>query len=159
MKARSHRNHKIDTLFPITLFFVLTLFAVMVITLAAKIYENTTESSHRNHQSRIALSYISEKIHQNDANSDISIENFDHLDALTFKQTHENTTYYTYIYFYEGNLKELFAREDAEISLSDGKTILELKEFSMKEAADGLLYFSCVDSENQAADSYVNIRN
>ena len=157
MKTHSYRTHRIDTIFPITLFFVLTLSAVMVITLAAGIYENTTENSHRNHQSRIALSYISEKIHQNDDNCVISIENFEGLEALSFKQTYENSNYTTYIYFYDGSLRELFAREDANISLPDGKMIIELTDFSIKEAADGLLYFSCTDLENQTADSYVSI--
>lgn len=159
MKSHAYRKHRIDTVFPITLFFVMTLFAVMVITLAAGIYKNTTEKSHRNHQSRIALSYISEKIHQNEENCIISVDNFEGLDTLTLKQTYENTTYYTYIYFYEGALRELFAREDVDVSLSDGKIILELYSFSMEEIADGLLYFSCVDSKDQTADSYVSIKN
>lgn len=153
------KKHQIDTFFPITLFFLLTLFAVMVITLAAGIYENITERSHRNHQSRIALSYISEKIHQNDENSLIYIQTMDGLDTLTLKQTYDKTDYYTYIYYYEGTLRELFAREDVDFSLSDGKVILNLSDFSMKEAADGLLYFSCVDTENQTADSYVSIQD
>ena len=43
------KKHQIDSLFPITLFFVLTVFALMVIVLAAGIYEDTTKTSHRNH--------------------------------------------------------------------------------------------------------------
>ena len=87
MKTNSSKAHHMDALFPITLFFVLTLFAFMVIVLASQIYENTTENSYRNHQARIALSYISEKIHQADDECTISIEEFDSLDALTFYQT------------------------------------------------------------------------
>lgn len=156
MNTRSQKNHGIETLFPITLFFVLTIFALMVIVLAAKIYENTTANSHRNHQSRIALSYISEKIRQNE-DCGISIEQFETIDALTLTQTYEGSRYDTYIYYYDGALQELFAKENVDISLSDGKIILELQEFSMKEADKGLLYFSCTDYENQTADSYVSI--
>ncbi len=157
MKTNTSKSHRIDTLFPITLFLVLTLFALMVIVLAAKIYENTTENSHRNHQSRIALSYISEKIHQADEECIISINQFDTQDALTFKQTYDGSNYSTYIYYYSGSLRELFVKEGVDISLSDGKVILELQEFSMVEADENLLYFSCTDMENQFADSYVSI--
>lgn len=159
MKNRTAGKHMIDILFPITLFFVLAASALMVIVLAAKIYENTTENSYRNHQSRIALSYISEKIHQSDGEGDIFIDQFEDCDALIFEQTFDDKDYRTYIYYYDGALRELFAKEDVEISLSDGKVILELQEFSMKEAADGLLYFSCTDTENQIADSYVSVSN
>ena len=157
MKTNSSKAHHMDALFPITLFFVLTLFAFMVIVLASQIYENTTENSHRNHQARIALSYISEKIHQADDECIISIEEFDSLDALTFYQTYEGVGYYTYIYYYEGALRELFAREGTILSLSDGKAVLSLQEFSMIEADENLLYFSCTDMEDQFADSYVSI--
>lgn len=159
MKTNSSKTHRIDALFPITLFFVLTLFALMVIVLASKIYENTTESSHRNHQARIALSYISEKIHQADDECTISINQFDSLDALTFYQVREGNGYYTYIYYYDGALRELFAREGVDITLPDGKVILELQDFSIVKADENLLYFSCTDLENQFADSYVSISN
>lgn len=157
MKNRSLKSHHMDAIFPITLFFVMTIFALMVIALAAGIYENTTERSHRNHQSRIALSYISEKVHQNDADSVISIRDFQGVDALTFVKTYHESNYYTYLYYYDGALRELFAKEGVETSLSDGKVILELLEFTMEEVADGLYYFTCTDYENQAADSYVSI--
>lgn len=156
MNTRSQKNHGIDALFPITLFLVLTIFALMVIVLAAKIYENTTANSHRNHQSRIALSYISEKVHQSE-DCAISIEQFETTNALTLTRFYEGNRYDTYIYYYDGALRELFAKEDVGFSLSDGKVILELQEFSMKEIANGLLYFSCTDAENQMADSYVSV--
>lgn len=156
MNTRSQKNHGIDALFPITLFLVLTIFALMVIVLAAKVYENTTANSHRNHQSRIALSYISEKVHQSE-DCAISIEQFETTNALTLTRFYEGSRYDTYIYYYDGALRELFAKEDVGFSLSDGKVILELQEFSMKEIANGLLYFSCTDAENQMADSYVSV--
>ena len=65
IKYRSTKKHTIDSLFPMILFLVMTVFALFVIILAANIYKNSSENSYRNHQSRIALSYISEKIHQN----------------------------------------------------------------------------------------------
>lgn len=157
MKTNFSKSHRIDALFPITLFLVLTLFAFMVIVLASKIYENTTENSHRNHQARIALSYISEKIHQADDECSISVESFDSLDALTFYQTYKGVGYYTYIYYYEGSLREIFSREGTSLSLSDGKAVLALQNFSMKKADENLLYFSCTDMEDQIADSYVSI--
>lgn len=157
MKKQLQRNHRIDSLFPITLFLVLTLFALMVIILAANIYENTALRSHQNHQSRIALSYVSEKIHQNEDSSDIFIGKIQDLDALILSFHHEDSDYCTYVYYYDGALRELFAKDHVQISPSDGKVILKLSDFSMEEIDPGLLYFSCTDAQNQIADSYVSI--
>lgn len=150
------KKHQIDSLFPITLFFVLTVFALMVIVLAAGIYEDTTKTSHRNHQSRIALSYISEKIHQNN-DCAIHLDHLGAVDALAVSHSFKNEHYYTYIYFYNGSLRELFIKEGVSVTPDSGKIILELQDFSIKETADRLLYFSCTDKEGQTADSYVSI--
>ena len=156
MKTHSSKKHGIEALFPIVLFFVLTIFALLVITLAAKIYENTTDNSYRNHQSRIALSYIGEKIHQN-KDCQISIEEISSTTVLKLHREHQENQYNTYIYYYEGSLREIFIKEGITFSLSDGKEILKLSDFSMKEADSGLLYFSCIDAQGQIADSYVSI--
>ena len=60
MRFRMKRNHMIDFLFPVALFFVFALSALTLILLAARIYQSTTENSSLNYSSRTCLSYISE---------------------------------------------------------------------------------------------------
>ncbi len=150
------KKHRIHALFPILLFLVVTLFALFLIVLSAKIYKNTTENSHRNHQARIALSYVSEKLHQQE-DCTISLSTYDSADALVISQTYGNSRYDTYIYYYDGAIRELFVKENTNASLSDGKTILEVSDFSMELVEENLIYFTCTDSKNQFADSYVSI--
>ena len=156
IKYRSTKKHTIDALFPMILFLVMTVFALFVIILAANIYKNSSENSYRNHQSRIALSYISEKIHQN-TDCQISIERLHTTNALTLKKEHQGSCYITYIYYHDNSLRELFVKEGISFSLSDGKKILELSDFSVKKIDDSLLYFTCTDFYDQTADSYVSI--
>ena len=73
MRFRTKRRHMIDFLFPVALFFVFALSALTVLLLAARIYQSTTENSSLNYTSRTGLSYISEKIHQNDLGGHVSI--------------------------------------------------------------------------------------
>ena len=150
------KKHRIDALFPILLFGVLTVFALLVIVLSAKIYKNTTDNSYRNHQSRIALSYVSEKIHQLEG-SQVSLTKIEEMDALKITQTHNDTQYHTYIYFYDGAIRELFIKENTSVSLIDGKEILKVSDFSMKQVEENLLYFLCTDTQNHQANSYVRI--
>lgn len=153
------RKHIIDFLFPVVLFFVFALSALTVILLAARIYQNTTENSSLNDTSRTCLSYISEKVHQNDQQGSIRIGTFDGCEALIIEHCHENETYYTYIYAYGQELKELFARENVNASASSGRTILEIQNFSIEQLSDNLLRFSCTDKRNQEASTMIGIKS
>ena len=108
MRFQTKQKHMIDFLFPVALFFVFALSALTVILLAARIYQSTTESSSLNYTARTSLSYINEKIHQNDCDGAVYLDEFDGCQALVMEQAHNNERYYTYIYIYGQELKELF---------------------------------------------------
>ena len=147
MRFRTKHRHMIDLLFPVALFFVFALSALTVLLIAARIYQSTTEHSSLHDTSRTSLSYISEKLHQSDEAGSVSLGTFD------------GCTYYTYIYSYEGQLRELFVKAGVNASASSGMAILEVQDFSMKELSDGLLKFSCTDQEGQTTSSMIGLRS
>lgn len=159
MRFRTKRKHMIDFLFPVALFFVFALSALTVILLAARIYQSTTENSSLNYTSRTSLSYISEKIHQNDLDGAVTLGSFDGCDALIMKQTVGEDTYYTYIYADNKELKELFVKEGAAATASSGRTILNIQDFSMEQISENLLKFSCTDQKNQTASTIISIKS
>lgn len=159
MRFRTQRKHMIDFLFSVALFFVFALSAVIVILLAARIYQSTTENSSLNYTSRTSLSYISEKIHQNDLDGAVYIGSFDGYEALVMEQNIDDVTYYTYIYACNNELKELFTSGDSGIKASSGQTILEIQDFSMEQLSDSLFKFSCTDQNSQQASTMIAIRS
>ncbi len=159
MRFRTKQKHMIDFLFPVALFFVFALSALTVILLATRIYQSTTENSSLNYTSRTSLSYISEKIHQQDAGGDVSLGTFDGCDALVLRQDKDNASYCTYIYSYQNELKEIFIKDGAKASASAGQTILKVQEFSVEQTKDGLFSFRCTDEAGQTASSYVSVRS
>ena len=159
MKFRTRQKHIIDFIFPVALFFVFALCALTVLLLSARIYQSTTDSSSRNYTARTGLSYVSEKIHQNDTDGQIQIGTFNGQDALILTQTVEDSAYQTYIYAYKGELKELFLKENTAADLSAGTTILEIQDFSMEKSAKNLLHFSCTDTNGKTASIVVSIRS
>jgi hypothetical protein len=146
----------IDFLFPVALFFVFTVSALAILLLAANIYQSTTEHSARNYTAGTSLSYISEKIRQNNEAGAISLGELDGCEALIIRSEYEQATYYTYIYVYDRELKELFAREDTAASPSLGRSILSVEDFSMEQVNDGLFLFTCTDTEGQTASTLVS---
>lgn len=159
MRFQTKQKHMIDFLFPVALFFVFALSALTVILLAARIYQSTTESSSLNYTARTSLSYINEKIHQNDCDGAVYLDEFDECRALVMEQSHNNERYYTYIYIYGQELKELFIKEGVDATASAGRTIMEIQDFSMEEISENLLKFSCVDNTNTKASTIVSIKS
>lgn len=159
MNSDTRRNHMIDLIFPIALFFIFALCALTVLLFAARIYQSQTEASSRNYTAGTALSYISEKIHQNDSEQAVKIGEFHGREALILSYVSGEEAYDTYIYEDEEQLKELFVRHDTDADLSFGTPILEIREFSMEQREDGLLAFHCTDKHDQSASILVAIRS
>lgn len=152
MERKSKRRHVIDFIFPISLFFVFAVSALIVILLATNIYRSVTNNSETLYTSRTALSYISEKLRQNDAAGAVSIGTLDGADSLILKETVNDTTYTTYIYEHNHMLKELYIKEGVTPSLDAGKEILEIEDFQTEKISDTLFKFSIV-TEDGTTDS------
>lgn len=137
MRFRSKYSHVIDAVFPIAVFFVFAASALAVLMLSAKIYNSTTTSSADNYTSRTAFAYVSEKIRQSDVNGNISCETREGIDYLVL----QNDTYTTYIYAYDGELKELRLKDGVDASPDAGSDIAALKAFTVQEIADRVFRF------------------
>ena len=159
MRFRNKSGHIIDFHFPLVLFFVLALSALTVILFAANVYREVTETSSLNLNAWTALTYIREKIHQNDQGEEITIGTFDGQEALVLAQTIDGQRYCTYIYVCEDELRELFAKEGAQVGVSAGTTILTVQDFSMEEREDGVFLFSCTDQNGQYCTATVTVRS
>lgn len=159
MRPNQKTKHTIDLLFPIVLFVIFTLSAVVVILLATRIYESTTSSSSLNSVSRTALTYISEKIHANDHLTSIDIESFDGVDAIALHHVGEKEGYTTYIYFHDGSLKELFIKDSVPPTTALGDSIAKLSEFSIKQLNSSLFLLSCVDQNGNTTSTVVGIHS
>lgn len=158
MQIRTRQSHMVDFLFPVALLFVFAVSSLAVILMATEVYRSTTENSSLNYTARTSMAYISEKIHQNDIGGEVSVVDHNGCDALVLQQDLNGTTYKTYIYMYENELKELFARDGLEFPAEMGKTILAVEDFSIHEIKDGVFRFSCTDTDGQEASTIVAIR-
>ncbi|MDE7187270.1 MAG: DUF4860 domain-containing protein [Lachnospiraceae bacterium] len=159
MGVRLKRRHMIDLLFPVALFFVFALSAVTLILLAAGIYRSTTENSSLQYTSRSSLAYLSEKIHQCDENGGVYMGTLDGYDALILEQTYGDAVYHTYIYACEEDLKELFIKDGVEAEAKNGRTILEVKDFTLEQISDQLFRFTCTDTEDRTSVAVMGVRS
>ncbi|MEG2038640.1 MAG: DUF4860 domain-containing protein [Oscillospiraceae bacterium] len=123
----------IDLLFILALFCVLAISSLMVVMIGANVYKSTVEQSNLNFNLNTSLSYVSEKIRQNDLDDSISIGKIEDTQALVLKQDINGTTYQTLIYYSDGYLRELFAAQGTELSCASGQPLIELDGFNIKQ--------------------------
>lgn len=150
MKTKNENRHMVDVLFVLTLFCVFALCSVLLIAVGAKVYQNTINSMETHFTSSTALSYISEKIRQNDKMSNITIEDFNGNDALVLSNEYNGEEYCTYIYSYAGQLKELFSKKNIQLSPEAGQNILSISDFIINEPEPGLYEITLIDNEHRS---------
>ena len=159
MRERTERKHVIDFLFPLALFFVLTATSVALVVLASGTYSRQVQDSEDSFASRTALSYVTEKIHQADEYGAVCAGTFDGQDAIVIRQTYSEQTYATYLYEYDGYLRELFIQDGVDAKASDGRKILASDSFSFEETQDGLFHLYCTNKDGSISDTYVSIKS
>lgn len=140
--VENENKHIVDVLFVLALFGVFAASALMLVTLGANVYKQTVAHMDENYEERTAYAYITEKIRQNNTDGAISVEELEGAPALVFTQHVSDVEYCTYLYFYDGYLKELSLRKDTYAGsnlLSAGQDIVPLAAFSIDSVQDNLI--------------------
>ncbi len=145
MLSRRIREHTIDILFPLAVFFAFAASAVMAVLLAANIYGSAVEGSEGMYNGSTALSYIQEKLHRGDAAGAVDVQTLADTTVLVIEHSYGGQDYRTYLYAWEGSLRELFAREELPFDPADGRAVLAVRDVSCRWLAEGVLEVRCTD--------------
>lgn len=138
------QHHSITSLFSVLLLLMFAGSAFLLILFGSHIYQRGTEKLDENYTIRTAVAYVSEKIRHHEERECISMQNLDGFPALRLKENIDNDTFYTYIYFYDHTLRELFIRQDILPAPEMGNVIVELADFSITESPAGFLTVTAV---------------
>lgn len=151
--------HKIDMVFVVALFTIFAATAFLVVLIGAKQYQSTADNMNYNYEVRTAASYITEKVRQNDSSCDIQVTTLSDENALAFSTTENGNNYTTYIYYYDGWLRELFVSESAVFSPDAGQKIVEISGFSASFADTDLLEITFTGTDGTAYPVYLAIHS
>lgn len=127
------KNHVVDLLFSLALFCVFAASALTIVIMGADVYQKSVNDMNRNSTIRTSLSYLSEKIHQNDAENGIRIDQLNNLPSLVLTQNLNGETYETWIYAYDGMLCEIMTDLENGFTPEEGQPILEIGSFSLEQ--------------------------
>lgn len=157
MNLLKRQKSIVDVIFMITVFGVFMLSALFVVLFGAKIYKRTAHDMSVNFNSRTALAYVTEKVHQHDRRGGVDITIKDGKPVLKLTQYINSDEYCTYLYEHGGYLKELTAKGDIDLVKSAGKEILKISEFTAQKENDSLYRFVIADGEGNETEFYVSL--
>lgn len=138
------KKHNIDIMFLMILFLIFTFSAVSVLLMAVNSYKAVVKANEENAGTRAATAYIREKVRQHDRAGAIEITEIDGNQAIRME---EAEGYSLYIYYMDGYLMELNAKDGAGVTADFGNKLIEIKGMS----------FSWVD--NQLIEVQVQEKN
>ena len=128
-------------LFVMTLFLMLSVMSVSVILAGSGVYQKISDDMEKNYGRRVTFSYLTTKIRQNDSRGNIYVEEKNGTEMLAIKETDGTDEYVTYIYYYDGYIKEIYLELDGggrtiDFDLSDGEDIIESQGFEFELLSD-----------------------
>lgn len=152
-------KHLMDLLFTVALLGVFAVTALMVVIMGANVYKKTVERMDEGFALRTSISYISQKVRQNDVQNAVSIGEVEGAQALVLSQTVGGQVYQTWIYYDSGALREVFVKAGSEVKASDGQPIVELGGFVIAEAPNGMHTFTMIDNNQNELSVTVGQRS
>ena len=132
----NRQRHTVSGLFSLILLLLFAFSTLSLVLLGSRVYKNGVSYLNRNYTTRTAVAYVTEKIRQHDESGNISLTKLEDVPALLMQDEIDGDTLLTYIYFYDGALRELFVRESTAPSPDLGSKIVVLNDFSITSSPD-----------------------
>ena len=120
---------------------VLSIFAIsslLLVMIGANTYKNIVKDTDRNNQIRASLSYVANKVRQNDELGAITVETKEETQVLAINTAFGGKPYCTYIYFYNGAIYESFLAKDKEFKLTEGSKVVSVEKFKIDKNGKSL---------------------
>lgn len=141
MNTEREKKHIVDILFVLALFLVFTLSTLTLVLFGANIYQNTVNDMEDNYNARTVCSYILGKFRSNDSCGSINIGSIDGKPSLILNQEINDASYSTYIYEYDGYLRELFVSDNVTLGsdvLNAGNKLCPVEDFEVNDCGGEL---------------------
>ena len=147
----------IPVLFVLVLFLLLSALSVSVIMAGSTVYEKISANMDENYDRRVAFSYLATKIRQNDKTGSIFLKQKDGVDMIAIK---ESGSEMTYIYYFDGYIREILVDVETVFELDWGDGIIKAEGFGFVFAGDrNEIEMSFTDSGGKVQTTKIYLRS
>lgn len=135
-----------DIFFSLSLMCVFVLCSTLLLFFQINQYQQQKTKNDEQASARLIQSYLTMNFHQRKATQQFSILNIDGIQGLQIQDSHDSTS--TFIYVYDGYLRELYQDEKAKVDITIGDSIAPLEHMQIQQ--DGNLYtFSLLQGDKK----------
>ena len=149
-------THSLQRLLPVLVLALFLLLAGLTVVRSAAAYQKILGRSDRLDRA-MALTYIAEKARQNDAPGALRLGQIGDCQALVITQG-EAVLYDTYIYCYEGSLRELMIKRELTAEADMGRCLLPMEGLEL-EPEGMLLKIRCPGPGGETLERAVALRS
>ncbi len=148
-------SRKIDTVFVVMLFTIFAVLALLVVLITTKQFKHTASVMEEDYQVRTANSYLREIVRQHDKSTVVNISDFSGNSAITFTESINGYTIITYVYCYDGYIRELSSVDSAEVAPDSGAPVIQAQALNAEMLTDDTLKISYEDEFGDAHQLYI----
>lgn len=153
------RGHSLDILFVLALFALFAISSLLLVLFGARVYKQISGDMSDNNALATSISYVVNKVRASDTAGMVSVGEFDGCPAVLLEQDIEGTIYQTAIYYYDGSLRELFARKELEFKAKDGAEVVKVADFSIKDTGNGVIQLAASNGAGREQDMLLCVRS
>lgn len=158
IRENTTKQFSFQFIFVMLLFLMIVFLSVMIILLGRDVYSAINKDRTSNYEKRVSLSYVANKIRQNDKKECVRIESLNGENAVVITEVYDDAKYETWIYFYDNAIYEMFIDEGMEFNLDDGMKILEVESFNIEKLGEDLFKFTA-KSNNESTGLILNLNS
>ena len=113
--------------------------SVGLVLLGSSVYRGVVATSQENDQMRTTLSYIANQVRRCDIDGNVQVGMFHDQDALLLLQDYDGIECVTYLYCWEGSLRELFVEIGNDLDPEAGLPLIALENIYFTLEPTGLI--------------------
>ncbi|MCM1054438.1 MAG: DUF4860 domain-containing protein [Bacteroides sp.] len=147
--------HSADTLFVLLLFALFMLTALFVTAAGAVAYKNAAAQMDERFNRQTCINYITAKVRANNDADRITVGELEGINALCITDSVGGASYITYIYQYDGAIRELFCNAETSLPPASGSALTEAKAVSFEKDGE-LLEITLTDNDDKTTSFYIN---
>lgn len=157
---KNTQSHSIDMMFVLLIFAGFVLTAIMLISMGTGEYRRIVARMHDNNDLRITTAYITQKIRQGKDEDAITVRNFHGVSSLCIGSEIAGTPCYTFLYVYDGKLRELLTpvAYEKDVIPASGQPLFDMESLAFEEVEDGVLMIDGMTVDGEVIRSIVTIR-
>ena len=156
IKLVKKRTHTLDYLFIcVLLVFFFSIF-ILLVTMGVRQYHGITKQALQNQNLYTASSYLREKFNKYDSADTILFTNIHETPFISFTNLGEKDSLVTYIYVYDGYLREFQQNTDSSFDLEQGVPIAKLQSLEWETYSNNLYCFTLTDLDGNISPIYIS---